>query len=90
MENKGYSHEMTGDQRRILVDATQLHHAYLEVAAKSRGYRGGMHWKKVKGRDYPFRSRDRFGYGKSLGLRSPETEMVYGSSMKIKRTFSKT
>ena len=36
-----------------------------------------MHWKKVKGRDYLFRSRDRFGYGKSLGLRSPETELVY-------------
>jgi hypothetical protein len=77
MENIGYSKEMTGDQRRIFLDATQLHHAYLEVAAKSRGYRGGMHWKKVKGREYLFRSRDRFGYGKSLGLRSPETELVF-------------
>ncbi len=73
MENKGYSHEMTGDQRRIFVDATQLHHAYREVAAKSWGYRGGMDGTRLKGRDYLFRSRDRFGYGKSLGLRSPET-----------------
>jgi hypothetical protein len=36
-----------------------------------------MHWKKVKGREYLFRSRDRFGYGKSLGARSPETELVF-------------
>jgi hypothetical protein len=35
-----------------------------------------MHGKKAKGRDYLFRSRDLFGYGKSLGLRSPETELV--------------
>ena len=77
MENKGYFYEMTGDQRRIFLDATQLHHAYLDVSAKYRGYRGGMHWKKAKGRDYLFRSRDRFGYGKSLGTRSPETELTY-------------
>jgi hypothetical protein len=77
MENKGSFYEMTGDQRRIFLDSTQLHHAYLQAAAKSRGYRGGMHWKKAKGRDYLFRSRDRFGYGKSLGPRSQKTELIY-------------
>ena len=35
-----------------------------------------MHWKKSKSREYLFRSRDRFGYGKSLGPRSPETEKI--------------
>jgi len=43
---------------------------------KSRAYRGGMHWKKSKGREYLFRTRDRYGYGKSLGPRSPETEKI--------------
>jgi len=33
-----------------------------------------MHWKKSKGKDDLFRSTDRFGYGKSLGPRSSETE----------------
>jgi hypothetical protein len=69
--------EMTGDQRRIFIDAAQLHQAYVEASARSRAYRGGMHWKKAKGREYLFRSMDRRGYGKSLGLRSPETEAVY-------------
>jgi hypothetical protein len=87
MENKGHFHEMTGDQRRIYLDATQLHHAYLEVAAKSRTYRGGMHWKKVKGKDYLFRSRDRFGYGKSLGPRSSETESIYREFHENKKNF---
>ena len=35
-----------------------------------------MHWEKTKGREYLFRSRDRFGYGKSLGPRSSETEKI--------------
>ena len=35
-----------------------------------------MHWKKAKSREYLFRSHDRYGYGKSLGLRSPETEKI--------------
>jgi hypothetical protein len=77
MENISRFHEMTGDQCRIFLDAAQLHQAYVEISAKSRTYRGGMHWKKVKGREYLFRSRDRFGYGKSLGARSPETELVF-------------
>lgn len=90
MENKGYSHEMTGDQRRIFVDATQLHHAYREVAAKSRGYRGGMHWKKVKGRDYLFRSRIALAMEKVSVSGRPRQSWSTGSSMKTKRTFSKT
>ena len=69
--------EMTGDQRRIFIDSTQLHSAFVEASIKSRAYRGGMHWKKVKGRHYLFRSTDRRGYGKSLGLRSAETEPVF-------------
>jgi hypothetical protein len=68
--------EMTDNQRRVFIDTIQLYEAFLSAFNKNRSYRGGMHWKKSKGREYLFRSRDRFGYGKSLGPRSPETEKI--------------
>jgi len=66
--------EMSANQRRIFIDAAQLYEAHIAAFRENRSYRGGMHWKKSKGREYLFRSRDRYGYGKSLGPRSPETE----------------
>jgi len=66
--------EMTSNQRRVFIDAAQLFDAYRAAFRKNRSYRGGMHWKKSKGREYLFRTRDRNGYGRSLGPRSPETE----------------
>jgi hypothetical protein len=85
MENQMQSYEMSDDQRRIYVDAAQLHEAYMDAFAKSRAYRGGMHWKKVKGKEYLFRSLDRYGYGKSLGPRSKETESIYDEFHNKKR-----
>ena len=70
-------YEMNDDQRRIYIDAAQLHEVYMDAFTKSRAYRGGMHWKKVKDKQYLFRSLDRYGYGKSLGPRSKETESTY-------------
>jgi hypothetical protein len=69
--------EMDEDQRRIFIDTAQLHEAFMGAYIKTRAYRGGMHWKKAKGREYLFRSLDRYGHGKSLGPRSPETEAIY-------------
>jgi len=71
------SFEMTDEQRRVAIDTAQMHEAYMAAFFKSRSYRGGMHWKKAKGKEYLFRSLDRYGYGKSLGPRSKETETVY-------------
>ncbi len=59
--------EMSDNQRRVYIDTAQLYEAFMAAYHKSRAYRGGMHWKKAKGREYLFRSRDRYGYGKSLG-----------------------
>ena len=70
-------YEMNDDQRRIYIDTVQLHETYMDAFTKSRTYRGGMHWKKAKGKEYLFRSLDRYGYGKSLGPRSKETETTY-------------
>jgi hypothetical protein len=77
MENHMKSTELNDNQRRILIDTAQLHEAYMDAFMKSRTYRGGMHWKKAKGKEYLFRSLDRHGYGKSLGPRSSATEAVY-------------
>ncbi|MFC1857183.1 GSU2403 family nucleotidyltransferase fold protein [Thermodesulfobacteriota bacterium] len=68
--------EMTDNQRRIFIDTIQLYEAFMDTFPKSRSYAGGMHWKKSKGREYLFRTKDRYGYGKSLGVRSSETEKI--------------
>jgi hypothetical protein len=85
MENGMKSNELSDNQRRIFIDTTQLHEAFVDAFSKSRTYRGGMHWKKAKGREYLFRSLDRHGYGKSLGPRSSETEAVYNEFHKNKK-----
>ncbi len=73
-ENPILFKKMTDNQRRVFIDTGQLYEVYMNTFRKSRSYRGGMHWKKSKGREYLFRTLDRYGYGKSLGPRSPETE----------------
>ena len=77
MENQLQPYEINDDQRRIYIDAAQLHEAYTDAFTKSLAYRGGMHWKTAKGKEYLFRSLNRYGYGKSLGPRSRETESIY-------------
>jgi hypothetical protein len=68
--------EQSDSQRRVYIDTSQVYEAYLTAFNKHISYKGGMHWKKAKGREYLFRTRDRYGYGKSLGPRSPETEKI--------------
>ena len=77
--------EMTDNQRRVFIDTIQLHEAFVSAFNKSLSYRGGMHWKKSKGREYLFRTRDRSGYGKSLGPRSPQTEKIFTEFQQNKR-----
>lgn len=67
---------MTGEQRRIFTDAQQLYETISSWYDKSRSCQGGMHWKTSKGRQYLFRTVDRYGNGRSLGPRSPETEQI--------------
>lgn len=39
------------DSRRILIDASQLYEAYLDVARELHKYRGGMKWIKRNGKE---------------------------------------
>lgn len=77
--------EMSDNQRRVYIDAVQLYEAFISAFQKSRSYRGGMHWKKAKGRQYLFKTRDRYGYGESLGPRSAETEKILADFRKAKK-----
>jgi hypothetical protein len=77
--------EMTDNQRRVFIDTVQLYDAFTATLHKNRSYKGGMHWKKAKGREYLFRSHDRYGYGKSLGPRSPETEKILADFRQAKQ-----
>jgi hypothetical protein len=77
--------EMTSEQSRVFIDTAQLHESFMDAFVKSRAYRGGMHWKKAKGREYLFRTRDRYGYGNSLGPRSSETDTIYSEFHKNKQ-----
>jgi hypothetical protein len=68
--------EWTENQRKVFIDTEQVYEAWREADRRARTYRGGMHWKTAKERQYLFRTRDRRGYGRSLGPRSPETERI--------------
>jgi len=71
--------ELDGNQSRILINACQGYDVFREALKEATKYNGGMHWKKVKGKEYLFRSIGRYGGGRSLGARSPETERIYNS-----------
>ena len=66
--------ELSSEQLRTVVNTQQLFEAWADALERARSFRGGMHWKTVAGKQYLFRSRDRRGYGKSLGPRTPESE----------------
>ena len=69
--------EFQENQQRTLDRAVEAYQAYLEALQASRPLKGGMHWKKVKGREYLYKYRDRYGHGSSLGPRSPHTERLW-------------
>jgi len=69
--------EFQVNQQRTLDRAAEAYQAYLEAVQTGRPLKGGMHWKKVKGREYLYKYRDRYGHGSSLGPRSPHTELLW-------------
>lgn len=81
--------ELTDNQIRITIDTIQLYEAYKEALQKSLHYKGGMHWKRAKGKEYLFKTIDSYGNGKSLGRRSLETEKIKVQFHKNKQESSK-
>jgi hypothetical protein len=77
--------ELTAEQRRIAVDTAQLYEHLLELRTEQRAFRGGLHWKRVGGRDYLVRTIGTHRGNRSLGPRSPETEEAYREFTETKR-----
>ena len=71
-------HELTEGQRQIYRSAAEIYPAYLKTLRQGLAFKGGMHWKKIRGREYLYRYRDRLGHGESLGPRSEQTERLFG------------
>jgi hypothetical protein len=77
--------EFQEHQQRTLDQAVRAHQAYLEALEASRPFKGGMHWKKIAGREYLYQYRDRYGHGHSLGPRSPNTEGIWADFARQRR-----
>lgn len=77
MESPYSFKEFSAGQREIYDQAVRAYEAYGETLRQSRPFRGGMHWKKIRGREYLYRYRDRYGHGQSLGPRAPRTEQIF-------------
>jgi hypothetical protein len=63
-------------QLKQQIDAEQAFSAWQDAATKSRDFAGGMHWKTVAGKEYLYKSLDRKGNAKSLGVRSDASEAI--------------
>jgi hypothetical protein len=70
-------HEFTEGQRQIYQATVEIYRNYLGTLRQKRALKGGMHWKKIRGRDYLYRYRDRLGHGESQGPRSEQTENIF-------------
>ena len=77
--------ELNDGQRQAYRTAAALYQAFLEAARQDQGLRGGMHWKKIGGREYLYRYWDRYGHGESLGPRSEQTERTFGEFTQKRR-----
>ncbi len=75
---------LTNDQRKYLIDSAQLYDSWLEAQRQSATYRYGMSWKTSNGKQYLFKASGRDGNGKSLGVRSPDTENIFNEFQSAK------
>ena len=78
-------HELTEGQRQIFRAAAEVYRDYLDTVRQGLAHKGGMHWKKIRGREYLYRYRDRLGHGESLGRRSEQTELIFAEFCRERR-----
>lgn len=76
---------LSNQQRRNLVDTSQLYENHLDALRHAQSHAYGMRWKIIRGVSYLFRERDRRGNGKLLGRRSPETEAILSQFLQGKQ-----
>jgi hypothetical protein len=84
--NPEYSfREFKESEQHTLDQAIQAYQAYLDALLARRALQGGMHWKTIKARQYLYKYRDRYGRGRSLGPRSPETAAILREFLEQRR-----
>lgn len=76
---------LSNQQRRNLVDTSQLYENHLDALRHAQAHAYGMRWKIIRSISYLFRERDRRGNGKLLGRRSPETEAILSQFLQGKQ-----
>ncbi|MDP3033459.1 MAG: nucleotidyltransferase domain-containing protein [Rhodocyclaceae bacterium] len=74
---KVHHFSLTENQRRIQINALQLYEALRDAERRLAGYDGSLIWKSSGSRQYLFKLTDRRGYGRSMGVRTAETERVH-------------
>lgn len=74
-----------GNQTRTFINTAQLYDSFRDAFKSTQPFKGGMTWKRVRNTVYLFRTRDRYGNGKTMGVRSPETEEIYDTFHKNKQ-----
>jgi hypothetical protein len=75
--------DLSEGQAKQFIDAEQARTSLLALERRARDYRGSMCWKTIKGREYLYREYG--GRGKSLGVRSRETEEIFSVFTSTKR-----
>ena len=70
---------LSNQQRLHQVNRDQLYENYRTTPVQWTAYVYGMRWKTIRGKEYLFKDRDRWGNGKSWGTRSAETEALLSS-----------
>ena len=80
--------EFSPTQQQTLAQAIQAHQDYVHALKASQPFKGGMHWKRIKGKEYLYKYRDRYGNGASLGPRSPATERLLAEFTRQRREVS--
>jgi hypothetical protein len=63
-------------QAKSTIDSEQILAAFRDAQSKAQEFVGGMHWKTVSGKEYLYRTHDRKGNAKSMGLKSEKTEAI--------------
>ncbi len=68
---------LDAEQRKIFINSCQVYQEFMNELKASKRFNGGMRWKQTGNKFYLFKTRGGKGMGKSLGLKSPETEKIF-------------
>ena len=75
---------LSDQQNLFLIETTQLYHAWIDAKHNAQQHKYGMRWVRSKDREYLVRLNDASGNGKSLGVRSAQTEAIYAAFLQNK------